>query len=174
MLCYIVCAEHPDYVLTVKGENREEQKKEGQKLEIQHYTGDLNQQFAIFDRAIAAVVTGQEGNWRDPENPCMVLEPEEINDEKANVVIKSSKDHPTEWFFNADKTISTRDGKYVLDVEGNKFDDGTDVIIYKPNNGGNQKWLPVTVYDGERKVKPEPSSSSSSSSSSSDEKKKSD
>ena len=152
MLCYIVCAEHPEYVLTINGDNEEEQKEEGQKVEIHKFTGEDNQKFVIFDRAIAAFITGRPaGEARHPDHPAMVLEPKGELQNKEKVVLKSSKDHPTEWFFNLDQTISTRDGKFVLDVEGNKFEDGTDVIIYEPNNGGNQKWIPVTVYDHEKK-----------------------
>ena len=175
MFCYIVCADHPEYVLTVKGDNHKEQREEGQKLEIHKFRGTRNQQFAIFDREIAAVVTGQKKGKRDPEHPAMILEPEEL-EEKKNIVLKSSKrnsddEKATQWFFNVDQTISTADGKFVFDVEGAKFEDGTDVIIYPPNGNSNQKWIPVTVYDGEPEEHDKTSSSSSSSSSSDDEHK---
>lgn len=154
MFCYIVSAEHPEFVIQVAGENKEEQIQEGQHLVLAKYTGKENQQFAIFDRAIAAVVTGHEGTEANKENPALVIEPEEAG-KKSDLVLKSSKDHPTEWFFCEDQTIQTRKGGLAIDVEGGKFAEGTKIIAWDHHGKSNQKWIPVTVYDGPKEEQQE-------------------
>ena len=155
MFCYIVSAEHPEFVIQVAGENKEEQAKEGQHLVLAKYTGAENQQFAIFDRAIAAVVTGHEAEKADKENPALVIEPEETG-KQSDLVLKSSKNHPTEWFFCEDQTIRTRKGGLAIDIEGANFSEGAKIIAWEHHGKENQKWIPVTVYDAPKEEAEQP------------------
>lgn len=124
MNCYLVSVANKDYVIEIDANSQEN----GAQLILQKFNGGLHQQFSLYDRSIVCSDSGKVVDFDEEENKLIQV---------------SLEDAKQKWYYTADMTIENEEGK-CFDIEGNKIEDGTPIILFEKTGRDNQKWLLVT------------------------------